>query len=137
MSLHVDKTHYMIFRPKAKKLIKDKDIIINGNKISEVNSTKFLGVIIDSNLTWEPHIDYISTKISKNIGIITKARRIFNTDTVLTLYYSFIFPYFNYCIHLWGSTFQSNINKLEILQKKDSKNCCWSKEKNYQGCKKR
>ena len=64
MSLNVDKTHYMIFRPKSKKIIKEKDIIINGCKIDEVNATKFLGVIIDSNLTWEPHIDYISTKIS-------------------------------------------------------------------------
>ena len=118
MSLNVDKTHYMIFIPKAKKITKEKDIVINGTKISEVKTTKFLGVIIDSNLTWKPHIDYVSTKISKNIGIITKARRLFDNKTLLTLYYSFIFPYLNYCIHLWGSTFQSYLDKLVVLQKK-------------------
>ena len=118
MSLNVDKTHYMIFRPKSRKISKENDIIINGCRISEVDSTKFLGVFIDSNLTWQPHIDYISTKISKNIGIITKARRLFDNETLLTLYYSFIFPYLNYCIHLWGSTFQAYLSKLEILQKK-------------------
>ena len=84
----------------------------------DVKSTKFLGVIIDANLTWKDHIDYISTKISKNIGIIKKARKLFDNKTLLTLYYSFIFPYFNYCIHLWGSTFESHLNKLIVLQKK-------------------
>ena len=118
MSLNVDKTHYMIFAPKAKIVVKEKEIIINGSIISEVKTTKFLGVIIDSKLNWMPHIDYISTKVSKNIGIITKARRLFDNKTLLTLYYSFVFPYFNYCIHLWGSTFQSYLDKLVVLQKK-------------------
>ena len=118
MSLNVDKTHFMIFKSRWKKISREKDIIINGSVISEVASTKFLGVIIDSHLTWKPHIDYVSKKIAKNIGIIIKARKIFDKDTLLTLYYSFIFPYFNYCIHLWGSTFQSYLRKLELLHKR-------------------
>ena len=118
MSLNVDKTHFMIFKSQSKKVSREKNIIINGSQISEVTSTKFLGVMIDSHLTWKPHIDYISKKIAKNIGIIIKARRIFEKDTLLTLYYSFIFPYFNYCIQLWGSTYKSYLDKLVILQKK-------------------
>ena len=98
MSLNVDKTHFMIFKSHSKKVTREKNIIVNGCKISEVTSTKFLGVMIDSNLTWKPHIDYISKKIAKNVGIIIKARKIFDKDTLLTLYYSFIFPYLNYCI---------------------------------------
>ena len=69
MSLNVDKTHYMIFRPKSRKISKENDIIINGCRISEVDSTKFLGVFIDSNLTWQPHIDYISTKYLKILAL--------------------------------------------------------------------
>ena len=74
--------------------------------------------MIDSNLTWKPHIDYISKKIAKNIGIVIKARHIFEKNTLLTLYYSFIFPYLNYCIQLWGSTYKTHLKKIEILQKK-------------------
>ena len=77
-----------------------------------------MGVIIDSHLTWKLHIDHISSKIAKNIGIIIKARRIFDKETLHTLYHSFIFPYLNYCIHLWGSTYHSYISKLEVLQKR-------------------
>ena len=57
-------------------------------------------------------------KSCKNICIIIKARSIFDKDTLLTLYYSFIFPYVNYCIHLWGSTYQTYLKKLDVLHKK-------------------
>ena len=92
--------------------------MINGCKISEVKSTKFLRVLIDSELSWKPHIDSICSKIAKNIGIMTKARSIFNERTLLSLYYSFIYPYISYCIHVWGSAYQTHLNKLYLLQKR-------------------
>ena len=93
-------------------------IIINGSEISEVQTTKFLGVIIDNKLSWKPHIDYISTKISKSIGVILRARKVFNKSTLLMLYYSLIYPYLTYCVQVWGSTYDSHKKRLIILQKK-------------------
>ena len=118
MSLNVDKTHFMVFHPKGKKIPDNMNIEILGSKISEVKYTKFLGVIIDSNLTWKNHIQYISSKISKNVGIIKKARTILAKETLLTLYYSFIYPYLNYCVHIWGSSNDTVLRKLLLLQKK-------------------
>ena len=118
MSLNVEKTNFMIFHPKGKKIHYKENIKILGSNISEVTSTKFLGVIMDSNLTWKLHIDYVCSKISKNIGIIKKARRVFDKDTLLTLYYSFIYPYLNYCVHIWGSSASTYLQKLFLLQKK-------------------
>ena len=57
MSLNVDKTHFMISTTQSKKVSRNHDVIINEIKISEVTSTKFLGVMIGSNLTWKPQID--------------------------------------------------------------------------------
>ena len=108
----------MIFRPRNKKLDASDEILISGCKIEQVPTTKFLGVIIDCNLTWKYHDNYVCSKICKNIGILIKSRKIFNMDTLLTLYYSFIYPYLNYCVHLWGSTYASYINKVFLLQKK-------------------
>ena len=118
MSLNVEKTHYMIFKPRGKLVVRDQDIVIDGNIIEEVDRTKFLGVHIDNALTWKYHIDHICSKVSKNTGIILKARKILQSETLLTLYYSFILPYFNYCIHIWGSTFESHLSKVQIKQKK-------------------
>ena len=42
MSLNIDKTHFMIFKPKRKKCDDSFDIVINGSKINKVESTKFL-----------------------------------------------------------------------------------------------
>ena len=118
MSLNIEKTSYMIFRSRNKKLDPGNDIFINGCKIEQVQTTKFLGVIIDCNLTWKYHISYVCSKISKNIGILIKSRKVFDTNTLLTLCYSFIYPYLNYCVHLWGSTYDTYVNKIFLLQKK-------------------
>ena len=46
------------------------DLLINGNRISEMNGTIFFGVIIDNKLNWPPHVMHISKKIAKGIGVI-------------------------------------------------------------------
>ena len=51
------KTHYMIFAPRNK-IVFDVNIQINCVSIERVYCSKFLGVIIDSKLSWKNHIDY-------------------------------------------------------------------------------
>ena len=63
----------------------NKSVFIAGNRIMEVTETKFLGVIIDYKLNWSPHIMYISKKVTKGVGIILKARKLFDQETLLTL----------------------------------------------------
>ena len=93
-------------------------IVIYHTKISEVNQTKFLGVITDSNLNWSAQIRYIQNKIAKGIGIITKTRKVFEYETLLSLYNSLIYPYITYCIHAWGNAFPMHIKPIVLLQRK-------------------
>ena len=51
LSLNVEKTNFMSFTPKCFSRNMD-DLLINGNRISDVNETKFPGVIIDNKLSW-------------------------------------------------------------------------------------
>lgn len=123
LSLNVDKTNFMLFAPqKAHRACSN--IFIDGHVIQEVDHTKFLGVIIDNKLNWSRHIDYIANKISKGIGIILKARKVFDRDTLLSLYNAMILPYFNYCIHVWGNACEKYMKKLCILQNKIVKIIC-------------
>jgi hypothetical protein len=94
------------------------NICIDHVEIQQVNQCKFLGVTIDSHLSWNSHIQYISNKISKGIGILLRARQSLYIESLLTLYNSLIKPYFTYCITSWGNTTKGNMNKLYILQKK-------------------
>ena len=62
-----------------------RDVIIENEKINEVKSFKFLGVIIDNKLTWQDHIYYIKNKIAKSMGIIYKIRKYVDRQTLINL----------------------------------------------------
>ena len=117
LSLNIGKTHYMIFDKQKRRSIQLK-IKIENQEIEHTCKTKFLGVIIDQKLTWKPHMALMSGKIARGIGMIIKARHCLNKNALLTLYYSFIYPYLIYCNVVWGSNYASNLRKLDSLQKK-------------------
>ena len=89
-----------------------------------VSSAKFLGVFIDNKLSWVEHINYISRKVSKSIGIIIKARKSFDNDTLLNLYNALILPHISYCIQVWGTAASVHIERLHVLQKKIVRMIC-------------
>ena len=47
------------------------NLFIENVQILKANDTKFLGVVLSSNLSWRCHTDMVLNKISKNIGIIS------------------------------------------------------------------
>ena len=100
--MNVSKTHYIVFTRKLKSAT-SLNIGIDDKIINEGNKTKFLGVIIDKKLTWKEHISYLSSKISRGIDMIIKAKKRLNKDALVTLYYSFIYPYMTYCNHICGT----------------------------------
>ena len=117
LSLNIKKTHYMIFRKRKKDSLNVK-LSIDGELINEVDKTKFLGVLIDNKLTWKQHIAYVSGKIARGIGMLIKARQYLNKQGLISLYYSFIYPYLTYCNHIWGSTYKTSLKRLTTLQNK-------------------
>ena len=77
LSLNVSKSNFVIFHPYQRKLNREVNLKIldnNSELVSLERKTyvKYLGVVIDGNLSWKHHINYISTKISKGIGIIAR-----------------------------------------------------------------
>ena len=72
------------------------ELFIDAITLERETATKFLGVIIDENVTWKAHISTISTKISKNIGILHRARLIITRKQLNQLYFSFVHSYLNY-----------------------------------------
>ena len=115
LSLNVRKTNYIFFHKKRKKddiPLKLPELLINNNRIDRVNSTKFLGIILNEHLSWENHINIIENKISKNSGLVYKAQHLLSKANLLSLYYSFIHCYLNYGNIAWASSPQSkNIQK--------------------------
>ena len=116
LSLNIQKTNYMIFSNSLDSL--PSDIVLDNAPLKEVSHTKFLGVIVDNQLTWKLHIDNICKIISRNIGIIYRLKFVLPQSTLLMLYSSLILPYLNYGLLVWGSTQQTLIEKVLVLQKR-------------------
>ena len=118
LSLNTEKTNFIVFQKKSD-LFPNENIrlYIDNVQINRIHNTKFLGVVLDSKLTWNKHITEIENKISKNIGVISRARNILHTKELQTLYCSLILPYLNYGVLLWGNNYQSSLNRIIKLKK--------------------
>ena len=82
-----------------------------------MDSVTFLGIIINENLSWKPHIQFLCNKISKAIGIIYKVKNIFPVHTLINLYNAFILPHLQYGNVIWGNYYSTHIEKLHKLHK--------------------
>ena len=85
LSLNVSKTKYMCYHTPKRKVIFP-DLKINNITIDRVTDFKFLGLIISSNLKWNKHIDHISIKVSKVIGIKFRLKHILSLVLCYQLY---------------------------------------------------
>ena len=94
LSLNTDKTYYMIFhRAKIKLPDRDYPIIMNNSPLSNVKNQKYLGVILDSKLSWIKHIAFVMNKIAKGIGIMFKARTYLDRRSLINFYNAYIYHY--------------------------------------------
>ena len=119
--INAKKTEYILIGSrKSIKMFYDTGIVLqlNGCNLNEVNQCKYLGVIIDQNLTWKLHIDYMCRKLVKNLFLLRKARMYITEHIARTLYYTIIQSHLDYCSPVWSNTFDISLNKLRVLQKR-------------------
>lgn len=117
LSLNVGKTKYVVFNEGRNRNILS-DIQMHGSSLKKVCFTTFLGVTIDSGLTWRHHINTISTNISRGVGILSKLKHYLPKHILRSLYFTLIYPHLTYCITVWSGTAAYNIKKLFVLQKR-------------------
>lgn len=124
LTLNISKSNFIIFRPYQKALNFQPVIKLFDNDTKHYITleckeyVKYLGIIIDYNLNWKHHINYITLKISKTVGIISKLRYSIPNHTLLDIYRSLISPYLTYGVVVWGNAAKVHIQKLLILQKR-------------------
>jgi hypothetical protein len=101
---------------------------VNNVCVNRQFDTKFLGVILESNLKWNKHISIVLNKTSKCLGIISKVRHLLPPHITRTLYSALIEPYINYCNLVWciperTGQFDMNTGQLDKILKIQKKYC--------------
>lgn len=110
--INLSKTNFMVFKPKRKENI---EIKLEGPnyKLERVKTTKYLGVTLDENFTWEPHIEAIKKKVSPIIGALKKCSS-FDKKIAILVYNGYVISKIRPNILIWS---QANKNALTKIQR--------------------
>lgn len=121
LKLNSGKTKLMVLgtRTKCNQFESGLHIIkINGTTIQRVYEMKYLGVIVDPQLTFSTHVDFLCKKLGKKIGFFRRISNDLSPWSKMIVYNTIISPHFSYCNSLLLSCPQECINRLQVLQNK-------------------
>ena len=140
MAVNTNKTKYIIFHTKGKKvntesqeivfdcnipntphnpsLISTLERIHNNHPITESQSYKLLGIYLDENLTFHKNTTHIISKMSKSIFCINRAKHFLPQSTLITLYQSLVHSHLLYCPLITSCSSNHDLEKIFKIQKK-------------------
>ena len=115
LTLNATKSNYQIF---SRNKVGELNIMLQNELIERKACVRYLGVYIDENLKWHSHIAHVVSTISRNLGIMGRAKYLLASRDLMLLYNSLILPHLSYCAMVWGRTYETNIKKITLLQKR-------------------
>jgi hypothetical protein len=139
LTLNCNKTNFLQFLTKKKKEFKIQ-IIGSNSIITNIKSTKFLGLIIDSILSWSDQIVPLTSKLNKACYVIRAVKTCMSLDVLRTIYFSYVHSVISYGIIFWGNShFSTNIFKIQksiirIIANIGRRNSCHKLFNNYKYC---
>ena len=108
----------MIFKSKRKIIDFEIKVKIDGKRLTPVNFIKYLGIFIDSNLEWSFHINALSAKLSRAVGLLSKIRHYVSKETLRNIYFAIFSSLLHYSSIIWGQTSSRHIKRIETIQNK-------------------
>ena len=92
-------------------------IEFNHDTVSLTDSQKHLGIVLDSRLDFNKHLEIILEKVSTTIGLLRKLQNLFPRKSLITVYKSFIRPHMDYGDIIYGQAYHVSFHrKLESIQ---------------------
>ena len=107
----------VIFKSKQKKFEDDLKIKLCGKRLYPTESVKYLGVKIDTNLSWQYHVNDLSIKLNRANALLFKMRKYVSLKILRSIYFAIFDSYLSYCCLVWAQNC-STIQRIIILQKK-------------------
>jgi hypothetical protein len=93
-------------------------LYINGKCIPQVKEIKFLGIILDEDLSWSPHIEHLVKKLKISIGGLCRIKHAVPEKLYESLYHTLFESHICYGISVWGGVPHQKLEKLFVVQKK-------------------
>ena len=107
----------VIFKSKQKKFEGDLKIKLCGKRLYPTESVKYLGVKIDTNLSWQYHVNDLSIKLERANALLLKMRKYVSLSISRSIYCAIFDSYLSYCFLVWAQN-HGTIQRIVILKKR-------------------
>jgi len=139
LAVNINKTKYMIFHMKGKKIQNLPTIYYNGNEPNQPHNDslvsileryhdnhpqpdcrayKLLGIFLDEHLSLDAHVTHICNKLTKSLYCIKQSKHLIPPGGLKSLYFALIHSHLTYCTLIFSSITASNRQRIEKVQKK-------------------
>ena len=92
--------------------------ILKGHTLESVTTAKYMGITISKDMNWDIHINNITSKANKIIGLLGRNLPIQNTETKTLAYKSMVRSNMEYCASVWSPHTENLKCKLEQVQRR-------------------
>ena len=124
LTLNASKTKLMLFGTRYKvRKARDTIIEIENKPLQIVPSYKYLGFTLDTTLSFNHHVNTVSSMVSYKANLLAKIRKFLTEPVAIKVYKSMILPYFDYGDVIYNSASQEGLDKLQRLQNRCLKIC--------------
>ena len=107
----------VIFKSKQRKFEGDLKIKLCGKRLYPTESVKYLGVKIDTNLSWQYHVNDLSIKLNRANALLFKMRKYVSLKILRSIYFAIFDSCLSYGFLVWAQNC-STIQRFVILQKR-------------------
>ena len=116
MAFHPDKCSAI--RISRSRKLAPMNYTLKGHVLQNEDYTRYLGVELQSNLSWNRHIDQTVKKANSMLGFLRRNLRVSNESTKTSAYRSMVRPLLEYCSTVWSPYTQEHIQKIEMVQRR-------------------
>ena len=129
LSLNVTKTELIIFHSSSKKTDPSLKIILDGKRLIQTDTVKYLGVLLGDRLLWSKQINHVATKLNQASGLLNKFRSRASLKILKMTYHSLFCSRLLYGSQLRGQSNITSQNKIQQLQNSALRKILFKKSK--------
>ena len=121
IAINVYKSTAIIFAQARRRFIKPRPVTLFGEPMRWVDTTRYLGVTLDTRLTLLPHIHQVRTRTDQRMGVVgplLNRKSDLSVRNAVLLYKQLIHPMMNYACPAWRSTASTHVRRLQVSQSK-------------------
>ena len=122
MCFHPDKCNILSLSQKQKPI--QYTYKLHGHSLEKTDSTKYLGVILQSNLKWDKHINNITSKANQTLNFLRRNLKVNSQKIKDHAYKALVRPKLEYSSCIWDPSHTNQIKQIEKVQRRAARFTC-------------